>query len=99
MSAGVTTCGTPMGSNNWRRRGEADASRSAGGLSCLSFTMVRVILQHRMRAIQLFGEHHPHHRVGEGQRGQRPAPGGLHENGGAESVGPADHETQVSAVL
>ena len=74
-----------MSSNNWRRRGEAEASRSTGFCSSCSaidpsiasLAMIGVILQHRVRAIQLFGEDHAHHGVREGQRRQRPAQRGL----------------------
>ena len=98
MSAGVTTCGTPMSSNNWRRRGEAEASRSTGSCCLFAhrplefiaslFAMIRVILQHRVRAIQLFGQHHAHHGVREGQRRQGPAPARRFRTLGAEPSGP-----------
>src|SRR4029079_2717396 len=108
MSAGVTTWGTPINSNNWRRRGDADASRSTGCSSLFlsihppgrdSLPVVRVILQHRVRAIQLFGEDHAHHGVREGQRRQRPAQAGLDQDPRTQAFRPADHEGEVAAVL
>ena len=61
--------------------------------------MIRVILQHRMRPIQLFREDHAHHGMGEGQGRQRPAQRGLDEDLRAEAVGPADDEGEVAPIL
>src|SRR5262245_6869576 len=111
MSAGVTTWGTPMSSSNWRRRGDADASLSTGCFSSSAihppydhpfrtlFAVVGVILQHGMRAIQLFREDDAHHGMRKGQRRQRPAQAGLHEDAGPETVGTPDDEAELAAVL
>ena len=61
--------------------------------------MVGVILQHRVRAIQLFGEDHAHHGMRKGQGRQRPAQRGLDQDVGAEAVGPADDEGEIAAIL
>src|SRR4051812_19968871 len=99
MSAGVTTWATPMSSNNCRRRGEADARRSTGRIFCSSFTMIGVIVQDQVRAIQLFGEHHANHRVRKRQCREGPRPVRPFEDPGAQSVRTADEKTEVPAIL
>ncbi len=58
-----------------------------------------MIVQHGMGAIQRFGEDDPHHGVGKGETGQRPAQVGLLEDLGPEAIRAADRETKVAAVL
>ncbi len=51
----------------------------------------------RVRAIELFGDHHPHQAVRPGQRRERPAEIRRGRQAGIEAIRPADEERKVLA--
>src|SRR5262249_10651529 len=96
MCAPVTACGTPICASSSRRRGEIEASRITGDGT--SFTMIRMMAEEAVGAIELLREHHARQRMRQCElRGGPPEMAARHPFG-CEAIRPADEEREVAPI-